>query len=136
MGNFEFADPWVLLLYLLIPLLIIWRLAFRNQVAVPMKTPDIRAFSKTSDWLRFISPFLFFLRMLVLALLVTALARPRKVDVSTSVKSGEGVDIMMVVDVSLSMLARDLKPTRLAALQEVAEEFVTQRPSDLSLIHI
>lgn len=130
MGNFEFADPWFLLLYLLIPLLIIWRLAFRNQVAVPMKTPDIRAFSKTSDWLRFISPFLFFLRMLVLALLVTALARPRKVDVSTSVKSGEGVDIMMVVDVSLSMLARDLKPTRLAALQEVAEEFVTQRPSD------
>ena len=95
-----------------------------------MKTPDIKAFGKTSGWYNYITTAFFLFRMAALVLMIIALARPRKVDLSTSVKSDEGVDIMMVVDVSLSMLARDLKPTRLAALQEVAEEFVTQRPAD------
>lgn len=130
MGNFEFQNPWFLLLLLLIPAMMIGRLMFKNQIAVPMKTPNIKAFGKSSGWYHYISPFLFFLRILALILLIIALARPRKVDISTRIKSDEGVDIMMVVDVSLSMLARDLKPTRLTALQGVAEEFVTQRPTD------
>ncbi|MDO5656071.1 MAG: VWA domain-containing protein [Flavobacteriaceae bacterium] len=129
-SNFEFSDPWFLLLLLVIPALIIWHLAFRNLVAVPMKIPSIKAFDKTTAWYKYISTFLFILRLIAISLLIIALARPRKVDVSTRVQSDKGVDIMMVVDVSLSMLARDLKPTRLAALQEVAEEFVTQRRTD------
>ena len=130
MGNFEFSNPWYLLLLLLIPIIIIWRLAFRNQSIIPMKTPSIKAFGETSDWNRYINPLLFFVRLLALSLLIVAMARPRKVDISTQVRSDEGVDIMMVVDVSLSMLARDLKPTRLAALQQVAEEFVIKRATD------
>lgn len=130
MFNFEFQNPWFLLLLLLIPVIMLWRLAFKNQVAVPMKSPAIEAFGETSGYYKYVNPLLFLLRMTALTLLIVAMARPRRVDVSTKVRSDEGVDIMMVVDVSLSMLARDLKPTRLAALQDVAEEFVTKRPTD------
>lgn len=130
MGNFEFSNPWFLLLLLLIPVLILGRLAFKNQVSIPMKMPSIKAFGRTAGWYNYIPNFLFFLRLLALSFLILALARPRKVDVSTKVRSDEGIDIMLVMDISLSMLARDLKPTRLAALQEVAEEFVAKRPSD------
>lgn len=130
MGNFEFSNPWFLLLLLLIPLLIVGRLAFKNQVSVPMKMPSMKAFGKTSDWYSYIPNFLYFLRLAALTFLIIAMARPRKVDVSTKVRSDEGIDIMLVVDISLSMLARDLKPTRLAALQDVAEEFIAKRSSD------
>lgn len=130
MGNFEFSNPWFLLLLLLIPLLILGRLAFRNQVSEPMKMPSIKAFGKTETWYSYIPTLLYMLRITALVFLIIAMARPRKVDVSTKVRSDEGIDIMMVVDISLSMLARDLKPTRLDALQEVAEEFVSKRPAD------
>lgn len=130
MFNFEFENPWLLLLLLLIPAIMLWRLAFKNQQAVPMKTPSIDAFGETVGWYRYVNPLLFIFRMTALTLLIVALARPRRVDVSTAVRSDEGIDIMMVMDVSLSMLARDLKPTRLSALQEVAEEFVKGRKTD------
>lgn len=130
MGNFEFENPWFLLLLLLIPIMIFWRLAFKNQTTEPMKTPSIYAFGAEEGWYRWVKPLLNFLNMLVLSLFIIGLARPRKVNISTAIKSDEGVDIMMVVDVSLSMLARDLKPSRLAALQEVAENFVINRRSD------
>lgn len=130
MENFEFSNPWFLLLLLLIPLLIVGRMAFKNQVSIPMKMPSIKAFGKTADWYSYIPNFLYFLRLAALTFLIIAMARPRKVDVSTKVRSDEGIDIMLVVDISLSMLARDLKPTRLAALQDVAEEFVAKRSSD------
>lgn len=130
MGNFEFSNPWFLLLLLLIPLLILGRLAFRNQVSEPMKMPSIKAFGKTETWYSYIPTLLYMLRITALVFLIIAMARPRKVDVSTKVRSDEGIDIMMVVDISLSMLARDLKPTRLDALQDVAEEFVSKRPAD------
>lgn len=130
MGSFEFANPWFLLLLLLIPLLILIRLAFKNQMLVPMKMPSMKAFGKTKDGYAYVPNFLYFLRLTALALLIIAMARPRQVDVSTQVRSDEGIDIVLVVDISLSMLARDLKPTRLSALQEVAQEFVAQRPSD------
>lgn len=130
LNNFEFANPWFFLLFLLIPAIIIWRLAFQNKVAQPMKTPSIKAFGEAVDWYRYINPTLNIIRFLVLSLLIIAMARPRKVDIGTKINSSEGIDIMMVVDVSLSMLARDLRPTRLAALQEVAEEFVSKRLSD------
>ncbi|MGI9527066.1 MAG: vWA domain-containing protein [Weeksellaceae bacterium] len=130
MGNFEFENPWFLLLLLLIPVMIFWRLAFKNQTAMPMKTPSIKAFGQEEGWYRWVKPLLQILNMLVLSLFIIAMARPRQVNVSTAVRSDEGVDIMMVVDVSLSMLARDLKPNRLAALQQVAENFVVNRKSD------
>ena len=67
---------------------------------------------------------------MVLALLITALARPRTVDVSTKTKTTRGIDIVMAIDVSASMLAKDLKPNRLEALKQVAAQFIKERPND------
>jgi Ca-activated chloride channel family protein len=68
--------------------------------------------------------------LIALALLITALARPQTVDVSTKTKTTRGIDIVIAIDVSASMLAKDLKPNRLEALKEVAAEFIQGRPND------
>ena len=73
---------------------------------------------------------LFALRLLALSAMIVALARPRTVDVSSKTKTTRGIDIVMAMDVSGSMLAKDLKPNRLEALKDVAETFVDNRPND------
>ncbi|MBV7440229.1 VWA domain-containing protein [Weeksellaceae bacterium TAE3-ERU29] len=126
----EFVNPWFLLLLLLIPAMVAWLFYLKNKKQQSLGVPSINAFGRTADWYSKIPVFLYAIRMLALALLIIAFARPRKVDVTTYTKSEEGVDIMMVVDISLSMLARDLKPNRLEALKKVAENFVSKRLSD------
>ncbi|MDC0858279.1 VWA domain-containing protein, partial [Flavobacteriaceae bacterium] len=66
----------------------------------------------------------------VLSLIITAMARPRTVDESTRIKTTKGIDIVIAIDVSASMLARDLKPNRLEALKKVASRFIQARPND------
>ena len=63
-------------------------------------------------------------------MLIIALSRPQIVDVSTQTKTSKGIDIVIAVDVSSSMLAQDLSPNRLDALKEVAKEFINDRVSD------
>jgi Ca-activated chloride channel family protein len=75
-------------------------------------------------------PALFALRLLALAAIITALARPQTEDISSRTKTTKGIDIVMAIDVSSSMLARDLKPNRLSALKEVAANFIRKRPND------
>ena len=58
------------------------------------------------------------------------MARPQTEDISTRTKTTKGIDIIMAIDVSSSMLARDLKPNRLSALKEVAADFIRKRPND------
>lgn len=94
-----------------------------------VKLSSIKAFS-TPSFLAQLKPLLFVLRLLALASIITALARPQTKDISTRTKTTKGIDIVMAIDVSSSMLARDLKPNRLAALKEVASDFIKQRPSD------
>ena len=74
--------------------------------------------------------FAFCLRIFALALVLVAAARPQTVDVSTRTKTNKGIDIVMAIDVSSSMLAQDLKPNRLSALKNVAGDFIDQRRSD------
>ena len=71
-----------------------------------------------------------YLRINSLELIITALARPQVIDTSTRVKTNSGVDIIMAIDVSASMLAKDLKPNRLDALKNVADEFIKNRVTD------
>jgi Ca-activated chloride channel family protein len=70
------------------------------------------------------------LRFMALVVFVVAMARPRSSEPSTKTRAQEGIDIVLSVDISASMLAQDLQPTRLEALKKVATEFVKQRPSD------
>lgn len=129
MGNFEFQNPWLLLLLLLIPLLIFLQIKRKKQVD-GLKISSLKPFENAgSIWAHF-KPLLFVLRLFVIGLMVIALARPQIVEMTSTVKSDKGIDILMVVDTSLSMLAKDLKPDRLEALKEVAENFSINRPTD------
>ena len=84
---------------------------------------------KTSIWTT-VKHLLFGLRIIAIILVISALARPQTVDVSSKTKTTRGVDIVMAIDVSASMLAKDLKPNRLEALKNVAADFIKGRPND------
>lgn len=128
-SNIEFSQPQFFWLLLLLPLALIWYLFTQKKEQAYVKFSSTQAFVKTS-WLTKLKPLLFVLRLLALAAIITALARPQTTDVSTRTKTTKGIDIVMAIDVSSSMLARDLKPNRLAALKKVAANFIAKRPND------
>ena len=130
MNNFEFTNPGFLWLLLIVPLLGVWFFMNRNKDQATLKISSLAAFKKHQSFLPKLKPILYILRLSALSLLIIALARPRNVAVSKRTKTVRGIDIMMAIDVSASMLARDLKPNRLEALKLVAERFVNERPND------
>ncbi len=129
-ANFNFENPEFFWLFLLLPFAIVWYVWKRHKQTPELKISSIKGFKAKSSLLSKFRPVLFVLRLLVLALIITAMARPRTVDVSTKTSSTKGIDIVMAIDVSASMLARDLEPNRLDALKNVAEEFIQGRPGD------
>lgn len=129
-ANFNFENPEFFWLFLLIPVAVGWYIWKRNKQTPELKISTTKGFKGRTDWLSKLRPLLFVLRLGVLSLIIVALARPRTVDVSTRTSSTQGIDIVMAIDVSASMLARDLQPNRLDALKEVAEAFIQGRPGD------
>ena len=130
MKDVSFLNPEFLWLFLLLPLAVVWLIWKRKQTSVTLKISSIKGFKTQKSWLAKLKPMLFALRILALSALIIAMARPRKVDVSSQTKSTKGIDIVMAIDVSGSMLAKDLKPNRMEALKEVASNFVEGRPND------
>tara|TARA_R110001583_G_scaffold176620_1_gene331355 strand:+ start:4960 stop:5964 length:1005 start_codon:yes stop_codon:yes gene_type:complete len=128
--NFEFLNPQFLWLLLLIPVLVIWYFLIRKIDIAPLTIASTKGFEMKPSILSKLKPLLYVLRLLALTLLIVAMARPRNVAVSKKTKTNKGIDIVMAIDVSASMLARDLKPNRLEALKQVATNFVNQRPND------
>ncbi|NJW52848.1 vWA domain-containing protein [Salinimicrobium oceani] len=128
--RFVFEDPQFFWLLLLLPLVLAWYVWKRNRQTAELRISSIRGFEAKSGFIGKLRPILFVLRLLVLALVITALARPRTVDVSSRTSSNFGIDIVMAIDVSASMLARDLDPNRLEATKQVAADFVRNRPGD------
>lgn len=114
---------------LIIPVLAVWYLLMRKRDSAELSIPSTKGFSRSNFWSR-MKPALYLLRLLALASLIIALARPRNVEVSQRTKTTRGIDIVMAIDVSASMLAKDLKPNRLEALKDVATKFVQKRPND------
>lgn len=132
----SFKNPELLwLLTLLIPLLL-WFFVFRHKdragfnFSYAPSTKKYNQINSVSILIWKIRPFIFFLRLLGLAALIVAIARPQTSSVSTRTKTTKGIDIVLAIDVSSSMLAKDLKPNRLSALKKVAAEFVGKRPND------
>ena len=128
-SNFEFQNPEFLWLLILIPLLAVWYFFTRKKDTALLTIPSVKGF-KASSVISKLKPVLYALRLLALAAIIVALARPRNVSVSKRTKSNRGIDIIMAIDVSASMLAKDLKPNRLEALKNVAIDFVDRRPND------
>ncbi|MFN3138460.1 MAG: vWA domain-containing protein [Allomuricauda sp.] len=127
--NIEFANPEFFWLLLLLPLALLWYFFKRKNEMASLRISSIKGFTVKS-WASKLKPILFALRLLALAAIITALARPQTEDISTRTKTTKGIDIVMSIDVSSSMLARDLKPNRLSALKEVAAKFIEGRPND------
>jgi Ca-activated chloride channel family protein len=127
--NISFANPEFFWLLLLLPLAIAWYVFKRNEQSASLKISSLQGFSSGS-LLPKLKPVLTVFRLLALAAIIVAMARPQTEDISTRTKTTKGIDIVMAIDVSSSMLARDLKPNRLSALKEVAADFIRQRPND------
>lgn len=129
-NNFEFVNPQLFWLLLILPAIIFWYYLKRKKQTATLNISSLKGFKTPSNWLAKLRPLLFILRLLSLALIITALARPRTVDETTKIKTTKGIDIVISIDVSASMLARDLKPNRLEALKNVAARFINARPND------
>jgi len=127
--NIKFAYPSVLLLLTLLPILIIWYIIYNNRRQGSMMISSITQIPARRTWKIILRPLPFVLRLLSLACIIVALARPQTRN-DEELVSGEGVDIVLCIDVSGSMMAQDFTPNRLEAAKEVASTFVDSRPTD------
>ena len=130
MKEVTFLNPQFFWLFLLLPGAIAWFLWKRKQQSATLKISSLKGFQGSNSFLAKLKPMLFVLRLLALGSLIVAMARPRTVDVSNKTKTTKGIDIVIAVDVSGSMLAKDLVPNRMEALKRVASNFVEERPND------
>lgn len=130
MHNIVFENGWFLWFLLIIPLLVahyIWR---QGKANAPVKLSTAGFFAEGRKTFRhYLRHVLFAMRMAALAMVTVVIARPQNVDRWQS-STTEGIDIVMALDVSGSMLARDFSPDRLEASKNVATEFISGRPYD------
>lgn len=129
MNNYVFADPWILILLAAVPLL--WWYYRRTYARryPNLRLPSLHGLDAAAGWRARLRGWLPYLRLLALALLVIALARPQKLLQEEEIRA-EGIDIVLAIDLSSSMLAQDFEPNRLAVSKEVAQNFVDNRPHD------
>lgn len=128
-NNLQFVHPQFFVLLLLIPLAGAWLRYNHRQRQVTLKLSNLKSLEQSTSWrekLLFL-PTLF--RTLAAILLIIALARPQSMLKEEEINA-DGVDIMLVMDLSSSMLAQDFNPDRLEVSKRVAAEFVEKRPYD------
>jgi Ca-activated chloride channel family protein len=127
--HITFAHPQYFILLLLIPLFIFWLRKNKNNkpsfTISSLKGLQNNAASTIQKW----APVLNLLRILSMFFLIIALARPQSSNINETVNS-EGLDIVLSMDISGSMLAEDFKPNRIEAAKKVANEFILNRPTD------
>lgn len=129
-NDIQFAAPQFFYLGLLLPLLALWYILRRRRNKADIRIPDTRFLAQSPVTFRVILfHSLFVMRLMALALLIMALARPQTSSSRQDITI-EGIDIVMALDISGSMLAEDFRPNRLEAAKEVAMQFVAGRPDD------
>lgn len=130
LSDIVFANPLCLYLLLLLIPLIAWYIYKLKNMQASFSLSSTFAFKQMKPTARvYLRHLPFALRMLALAALIIVIARPQSVNSSETSKT-EGIDIVLAMDVSTSMLAEDFKPNRLAAAKQVAAEFINDRPND------
>ena len=128
-GNIDFVHPEAFLLLLLIPLLGLWYFLRLRKRQTYLTISDSTPIKKLSTWRTILYPYLPILRVFSLAFIIIALARPQLTLKEEEIKA-EGIDIILVMDISSSMLAQDFQPDRLQVSKEVAKQFVDKREFD------
>lgn len=129
MDNIVFKNPEFLWLLILLPVVAIMLYKFKFVRLNNFKFSNLESFdSKTLKSKLY--PIINVFRIITLLLVIVALARPQEISNSTRTKTSSGIDIVIAVDISSSMLAQDLKPNRLEALKTVASQFINDRTND------
>lgn len=130
MHGITFANPGFLLLLLIVPALAVWYFYRRKVNPAVLQVSSTKGFrSDFIQWRHYAYNALYVTRLLAITLIIIALARPQT-SLSRQSVSVEGIDLVVALDISGSMLAQDFKPDRLEAAKEVAMEFVDGRPND------
>lgn len=126
----EFLHPEYLYLLLLLVPLTLWYIVRLSKAQASFRLASTDAFNGLKPGFRvYMRHFPFLLRLLSIALVIIVIARPQSVS-SWEESETQGIDIVLALDVSGSMLAQDLKPDRLQAAKKVAAEFITDRSND------
>ena len=129
MDNIVFKNPEFLWLLILLPVIAFMLYKFKFVRLNNFKFSNLESFdSKTLKSKLY--PIINIFRIITLLLVIVALARPQEISNSTRTKTSSGIDIVIAVDISSSMLAQDLKPNRLEALKTVASQFINDRIND------
>jgi len=127
--NIEFSSPYWLLLLAIIPLMLLYKYYSKRQEIEPMTFSTLESISGLYSWKEKAIKYLPILRYLALAALMLAMARPQQT-LKEEVVKAEGIDIILAMDLSSSMLAKDFNPDRLTVSKEVAAKFVDKRVYD------
>ena len=126
--DITFAHPYFFWLLLLLPLMIVWYWLTNKKIQANITLSSTISFQKRRNTYAYHA--LFVLRIIAISLIIIALTRPQTSSENAKTKITEGIDIVMAIDVSSSMLSQDLKPNRFEALKKVASQFVKDRPND------
>lgn len=130
MSSIEFANPEYFYLLLLLLPFIVWYVLKDKNAHASIQVSTIKSFDAAPKTYKYyLRHALVFFRVLAVLFLVAALARPQSSNSWENVTT-EGIDIVMSLDISSSMLARDFEPDRLEAAKDVAIQFITGRPED------
>jgi Ca-activated chloride channel family protein len=130
MSGLTFAHPSLLYLLLLIPALVAWYIFRHKDSKASLQMSTLMPFANTPTSIRvYLRHLPFAFRMIAIAFIVAVLARPQSFNVTQNIET-EGIDIMIALDISSSMLAQDFKPDRLEAAKDIAIQFVSGRNSD------
>lgn len=130
MSALVFAHPKFLYLLLIIPALVAWYIFHQKDTKASLQISSLKGFSKSNISLKvYLRHIPFVLRLIIIALIIIVLARPQTTNTWKNVSS-EGIDIILAIDVSGSMLARDFDPDRLEAAKNIGIKFISGRQSD------
>ena len=127
--NIIFGSPLFFWLGLLLPLMIFWHIKNNNRNQAAIKVSSAKSFKRLGNWRTAFRHVPFILRLLSFAFIITALARPQT-KTEQQQTEGEGIDIVLCIDVSGSMTAQDFTPNRMEAAKKVASDFIDRRLTD------
>lgn len=127
--NITFAHPWFFALLAVLPVMIWWYLKKSDKEQATFLVSSTASLKGTRSWKNMFRHSLFVFRCLAVLCLIVAMSRPQTRN-DEELKTGEGIDIILCIDVSGSMFAQDLLPNRLEAAKQVAANFVDSRATD------
>lgn len=127
--HIEFEWPWALLLLALVPWLA-WKMLYRNKAIIPrLKVSELSPLTRGYNLKTTLKNLPTIIRLIAFVIIIIAIARPITKK-NVELNSGKGIEIVLCLDVSGSMLAQDFEPNRLIASQQVAHEFIQRRKGD------